>query len=125
MRRTPIKPIFRDCLNSNTTPILNREMVVQNKFKRWCVGDSYGLCNIYLYEKGNDEPVEVHYLEDYLVEGETCLAEIEDCFEKELALYDYIEVDCSGKHKREVYEYNKPDQQWYLTEQTDENISIN
>lgn len=121
MRRTPIKPIFRGCLDSNATPILNQEMVVQNKFKRWCVGDSYGLCNIYLYEKGNDEPVEVHYLGDYLVDGETCLAEIEDCFEKELALYDYIEVCRIGKCKREVYAYNKSDQQWYLTEKTDEN----
>lgn len=113
MRRKPIEePRFRGCLTCSPTPATK-----QDKFEKQPVGFDYGLCNIYLYERGNDVPVETHYLGDDFESGECTLSEIEDAYEKEFVLYDFIEVDFTTALRGEEYEYNKEDGEWYLTGQ--------
>lgn len=113
MRRKPIEePKFMGCLNCSPMPT-----VKQDKYETQYIGFDYGLCNIYLYEKGNDEPVEIHYLGDIIKKDETTFAEIEKVFAIEIDIYDYIEVDFTSALRGEEYEYNKEDSEWYLTGQ--------
>lgn len=113
MRRQPIKkPSFIGCFSCS--PILT---VKQNKTDVHFVGYDYGLCEILLYEKGTEQPVEIHSLIDYFEDEECTFEEIEEVFDKELKAYDYIEVVFTSGLRGEVYEYNKEDQEWYLTEQ--------
>lgn len=71
-----------------------------------------GLTYIFLYE--GYELVETHLLSDYVDEYST-LSEIEKAFEKEIKLYDYIEIECLSPFLRQVYEYNKTNGEWYMT----------
>lgn len=113
MRRKPIEePKFMGCLNCS--PMAT---VKQDKNKVQFIGFDYGLCNIYLYEKGIDEPIEVHYLGDIIKNYQTTLAEIERVFAREIDIYDYIEIDFISALRGEVYEFNKEDSEWYLVEQ--------
>lgn len=113
MRRKPIEePKFMGCLNCSPMPT-----VKQDKQKNQFVGFDYGLCNIYLYEKDCDLPVEIHYLGDIIKKDETTFAEIERVFAREIDIYDYIEVDFTSALRGEVYEFNKEYNEWYLVEQ--------
>lgn len=114
MRRQPITdPVFTGCLNCS--PMSTAK---QDKTSAFFVGADYGLAYLYLYEKDNDDPVEYHYLEQAFSDGECTLQDIEEAFEKEIKLYSYIEVEFVSALRGEIYEYNKEDKEWYLTEQT-------
>lgn len=80
-----------------------------------------GLSYIYLYEK--NELVETHLLSDYVQEFST-LQEIEEAFEKEIKLYDYIEIEYNSTFLREIHEYNKAVGEWYMTKYIDKIESL-
>ena len=111
MRRNPSEPYFQGCGLCSPMPVS-----VQDRIQHRMVGYDYGLCDICFYEKGNDEPVETHFLGDYVGE-ETTFEEIEKVFEKEINLYEYVEVYFISALRGEEYEYNKEDGNWYLTGQ--------
>lgn len=69
---------------------------------------------ISLYEEGNSEPVEIHYLNEYL--GlETNLEEIETAFVKEINIYSRIIVEFCFQDYYQVFEFNKTDNLWYAS----------
>ena len=72
--------------------------------------------NVKLYEKGNSEPVEIHYLVD-LVNGGTCsLHRVTELFEKEIEVYETVEVEFFDDNEYQKFTYDKLRNKWLLVE---------
>lgn len=67
--------------------------------------------SLFLYEEGNNEPIEEHSLNEYLG-YETNLEEIETAFLKEIQLYSRIIVELTTLSGKQIFEFSKSEELW-------------